>query len=143
MKDQKWRYSITAGLLGLGWFVVLLIPSITRNWLADNTFLNMVYLIAASVLIARLGRKYIGRAETFGGHLVRATLLPYLGAFIFLTIWNLQIWGKTLLFGGLANVHDTFSLYYMGLIAVTVSLYVVIPYGLFCQYIMQRVYYTD
>ena len=143
MKAANWKYFLTAGALGLGWFVVLLIPSITRNWLADNTLLNLVFLIIASVLIARLGRKYIGRAETFGGHFWRAALLPYLGTIIFLTLWNVQIWGKTVLFGGLANLHDTFSLYYMGLISVTVSLYVVIPYGLFCQYTMQRVSGTD
>ncbi|MGH8016615.1 MAG: hypothetical protein ACREBV_10515, partial [Candidatus Zixiibacteriota bacterium] len=137
MENQKLKYLLTAAVLGLGWFVVLFIPSMTRNWLIENTFLNIVFLVIASVLIARLGRRYIGRAESFGGHLVRATLLPYLGTFIFLTIWNIQIWGKTLLFGGLANLHDSFSLYYMGLIAVTVSLYVVIPYGLFCQYTMQ------
>lgn len=91
MKEQKLKYTITAGLLGLGWYVVLLIPSMTREWLAENAIMNTVYLIAASVLVARLGRKYIGRSETFGGHFFRAQLLPYLGTVIFLTIWNLQI----------------------------------------------------
>jgi hypothetical protein len=143
MADLKWKYFLTAGALGLGWFVVLLIPSMTRQWLVEDVFLNIVFLIIASVLVAILSRKYISRSESMGGNFIRAMLLPYLGTILFLTMWNLVSWGKTWLFGGLANLHDTFSLYYMGLISVTVSLYVVIPYGIFCQYTMQRIYYSD
>lgn len=68
------RYCATAAGLGAGWFVVLLIPGMTR--------------------------------------------------------------GRTLVFGGLANLHDTLSLYVMGLMAVTLACFVVVPYGLFCQYVM-------
>jgi len=143
MRAANWKYFLTAGALGLGWFVVLLIPSTTREWLLENAFQNLLYLIIASILTALVGRKYINRAETFWGYVARAALMPYLGCILFLTIWNLIFWFETLIFGGLANAHDTFSLYYMGLISVTVSLYVVIPYGLFCQYTMQRMYYSD
>ena len=37
------------------------------------------------------------------------------------------------LFGGLANLHDTLSLYVMGLTATAISFYVVIPYDLACS----------
>ena len=141
--SQNWKYFLTAGALGLGWFVVLLIPSITREWLLENSFQNLLYLIIASVLTALIGRKYIDRAENLGGYFWRAVLMPYLGCILFLTIWNLIFWTKTLIFGGLANAHDTWSLYVMGLTAVTFSLYVVVPYGFFCQYTMQKISFSN
>ena len=85
------RYCTTAAALGAGWFVVLLVPGMTRQW----------------------------------------------GCFVFLTLWATLLWAPTLVFGGLANLHDTLSLYVMGLTATAISFYVVIPYGLACQYVMK------
>jgi hypothetical protein len=90
----------------------------------------------ASVLVAELCRRYIGNADTLGEHLVRATLLPYLGCLMFLTFVAALMWARTLWFGGLANLHDTLSLYGMGLLAAVLSCLVVVPYGLLCQYVM-------
>ena len=129
---------MTAGVLGLGWFLVLLIPGITRTWLLSSVGMNIVCLIAASVFVALVFRPFIDRAETFTEHLLRAAVIPLVGCFVFLSLWNAALWGRTLLFGGLANIHDTLSLYVMGMLATVVSCLVVIPYGLLCQYVMSR-----
>jgi uncharacterized membrane protein YhdT len=130
------RYCATAAGLGAGWFVALLIPGMTRGWLLADTWQNLACLVVASVLVAVSCRRFIGRAESFSDHLVRAAVMPYLGCLVFLTLWAALLWARTLVFGGLANLHDTLSLYVMGLMAVTLACFVVVPYGLFCQYVM-------
>jgi hypothetical protein len=137
------RYCLTAGLLGAGWFVVLMVPRITREWLLGDVWRNLISLVIASVLVAILCRRPIGRAETFGDHLVRAALVPYLGCFTFLSLWAALFWTQSLLFGGLANAHDTVSLYAMGMTAAALSFFVVIPYGLLCQYVMHGVLHSN
>ena len=62
---------------------------------------------------------------------------PNVGCVVFLTLWAVWLWVHTLLFGGLANLHDTLSLYVVGFTAVTISSYVVLPYSLLCQRVMQ------
>jgi hypothetical protein len=130
---------VTAGTLGGGWFVVLLLPSITREWLLNDAFRNLFCLVLASVIVALLCREFISRASTFGEHLIRAALVPYAGCFVYLTLWAAMLWIRSLLFGGLANFHDTISLYAMGFVASVISCFVVVPYGLFCQYIMNSI----
>jgi hypothetical protein len=130
------RYCAVAGGLGLGWFVVLLVPSITRGWLLENVWQNLACLAGASVIVAVWCRRFIAAAETLSDHVVRGAALPYLGCVVFLSLWAASFWARTLLFGGLANVHDTLSLYVMGLTAAAISFLVVIPYGLLCQYVM-------
>jgi hypothetical protein len=71
--------------------------------------------------------------------LVRATVIPYLGCIVFLSLSAAMLWTRNFLYGGLANLHDTVSLYVMGLTATTVSFFVVIPYGLLCQYVTSAV----
>ena len=137
------RYCSTAGGLGVGWFVVLLIPGMTREWLLANKWQNLGCLVVSSVIVAVVFRRFIGSADTLWDYLVRATMIPYLGTFVFLSLWTALLWTRTLLYGGLANLHDTLSLYVMGMIAVTVSFFVVIPYGLLCQYIMNSVAYSE
>ena len=130
------RYSVTAALLGAGWFVVLLIPRITRTWLLEDVWTNLACLIITSVAVSVLCRRTIERAETTGDHLIRAALIPYLGCLVFLSLWTAIHWGQTLLYGGLANLHDTMSLYLMGMTAALLSCFIVVPYGLLCQYVM-------
>lgn len=84
-------------------------------------------------------REPIGTAETFGSRLLRAVVLPWLGCFVFLTLWTGLLWASSLIFGGLANLHDILSLYVMGLTATAISFYVVVPYGLVCQHVMESV----
>jgi hypothetical protein len=111
----------------------------TREWLLPNVGQNLLGLAVASVLVAFACRHYIGRAESTRAHVVRAVVVPYLGCLAFLTLWNVMFWARTLVFGGLANLHDTMSLYVFGLVAVTLSAYVVIPYGILCQRVMHAV----
>ncbi len=130
------RYCSTAGALGVGWFVVLLLSGITREWLLSNIWQNLACLVVASILVALVCREFIGRAETLGEQLLRAVVIPYLGCLVFLSLSAALLWARTFMFGGLANLHDTLSLYVMGMTAAAVSFFVVIPYGLLCQYVM-------
>jgi hypothetical protein len=130
------RYCLAAGALGLGWFVVLLLPGVTRGWLLADVWQNLGCLVVASAGIALMCRRFIGNAVTRWDHLVRATLIPYLGCLVFLTLSAALLWARSLLHGGLANLHDTLSLYAMGMTAAAVSFLVVIPYGLVCQYVL-------
>ncbi len=111
----------------------------TREWLLADVLQNLGCLVVASVIVAVACRGFIDRADTLGAHVVRATVIPYLGCIVFLSLSAAMLWARTLLYGGLANLHDTVSLYVMGLTATTVSLFVVIPYGLLCQYVMNSV----
>jgi hypothetical protein len=131
------RYVSAAAMLGVGWFVVLLVPKTTREFLLQDAARNLAFLAIASVIIAVAFRKFIAAAETFGGDLVRALILPYAGTVVYLSLVAGAIWTEQLLFGGLANLHDTLSLYAMGLVAAILACLVVVPYGLLCQYVMR------
>ena len=130
------KYYVTAGALGIGWFVVLLVPSVTREWLLADILQNLGCLVVASIIVALAARRFISNADTFGEHLLRATEIPYLGCLVYLSLSAGLLWLQTFLYGGLANVHDTLSLYVIGLSAAAISFFVVIPYGLLCQYAM-------
>jgi hypothetical protein len=133
------KYCAVAAALGCGWFLVLLVPAITREWLLADIFQNVGCLVVASIIVALLVRKFISSAETFSENLLRATVIPYLGCLLYISFSAGLLWLDTFLYGGLANVHDTLSLYVMGLTAAAVSFFVVVPYGLLCQYAMKWV----
>ena len=133
------RYGLTAAALGVGWFILLLVPRITREWLLADILQNLGCLIVASVIVAVACRRFIDGAETLGEHLLRAAVIPYLGCIVFLSLIAAILWARSFVFGGLANLHDTVSLYVMGLTATTLSLFVVVPYGLLCQYVMNSI----
>ena len=137
------KYCAAAGALGCGWFVVLLVPTVTREWLLADVFKNLGCLVVASIIVSLAARKFISSAETFGQHLMRATVIPYLGCLVYISLSAGLLWLQSVLYGGLANVHDTLSLYVMGLTAAAVGFFVVIPYGLFCQYVMRLISITD
>ena len=137
------KYCAVAGALGCGWFIVLLLPTVTREWLLADIFQNLGCLVVASIIVALAARKFISSAETFSENLLRATVIPYLGCLVYISLSAGLFWLDTFLYGGLANVHDTLSLYVMGLTAAAVSFFVVIPYGLLCQYAMRSVSNTD
>jgi hypothetical protein len=130
------KYASAAALLGAGWFVVLLLPTTTRGWLLEEAPRNLALLVVASVVVALAFRRFIAGADTFGSQLARAVILPYVGCLVYLGLVAAWIWVEDLLFGGLANLHDTLSLFVMGLTAAALSFLVVVPYGLLCQYVM-------
>ena len=131
------RYYLMAAILGAGWFPVLLVPAVTRQWLLDDSVQNLGCLVVASVVVALVCRSFIGSADSPGDHLLRAVVVPLVGCLAFLTLWAALIWARSLISGGLANLHDTLSLYAMGVTATAISFYVVVPYGLLCQYVMR------
>lgn len=132
------RYVAAAAALGAGWFVVLLLPAMTRDWLLAAPWRNGGLLVVSSVLVAVALRRFIASAETTGQDLLRAVLMPLAGAVVYLTLCNAAIWAESLIRGGLANAHDTLSLYVMGLAATVLSCFVVVPYGWLCQTVMNR-----
>lgn len=137
------KYCAVAGTLGCGWFIVLLLPTVTREWFLADIFQNLGCLVVASIIVALAAHKFISSAETFSENLLRATVIPYLGCLVYISLSAGLLWLDTFLYGGLANVHDTLSLYVMGFTAAAVSFFVVIPYGLLCQYAMRSVSNTD
>ena len=136
-------YLGVAGLLGLGWFAVLLVPSWTRQWLlADRGFMagNIALLVATSMVVAWYFRGAIGSARRFGAQLARAVLLPFVGCVIYLTLWNGYAWARDRAGGAPGNLHDSLVLYYWGLQSAVVASFVTIPYGLVCQIVMKRAF---
>jgi hypothetical protein len=132
------RYAALAALLGAGWFPVLLLPYLTREWLLKEPLRNILLLALASVIVALAFRHFIARASSLWSHFKRAILLPYLGCLVFLTLTAGVIWAEHFLYGNLADLHDTLSLYYMGFVSAVTGCGVVVPYGLVCQFVMNR-----
>ena len=84
-------------------------------------------------------------APEYYGLLAFAQFLPALPLALFAGViadrndrCHMLIWTQSLLQDGLANLHDTLSLYAMGLMATALSCYVVVPYGYVCQRVMHR-----
>ena len=133
------RYFVTAALLGAGWFVVLLIPPWTRQWFLGARRAigwHIALLTLASVLVAWIFRSYIGGASGTGQHLKRALLLPYAGCFIYLVLWNVLTCIQATSYGWPLEIHDMLVLFPWGLSFALAAFFVVIPYGLLCQYVM-------
>jgi hypothetical protein len=139
---SNYRYYATAGILSLGWLGVLMIPGWTRAWFIgteSSWAWNALFLIGTGLMLAKWFRSPIGRARTFSEHLHMAIVVPYIGSMAYLTIYNIWIWVHHWLFGGLATIHDTMSLYVLGFSAAVMAFFVIIPYGLLCQWLMNKV----
>ena len=129
-------YYMLAAILGAGWFLVLLVPPWTRQWLIGEPRMvgwTMGEMMLTSVIVAATFRRAIQTSDTWGAHVLRALTIPYAGCLIYLTVWNLRVWARTLLFGGLANLHDSIAVYYWGTFYALIACFVVVPYGLVCQ----------
>lgn len=131
-------YALTAALLGAGWFMVLLAPRLTREWLLGDVPGNLACLVGASVMVALAGRRFIRRADgTLGAWLARATILPGAGTFVFLTLTALRLAGRRFAGGEGIGTHDAISLYMLGFTSMVLAAWVVFPYGLICQFVLQ------
>lgn len=135
------RYYATAGVLGVGWLGVLMIPGWTRSWLlgAAGSWRWQALLLGITGLVVAAGfRRPIAAARSRADHLRMAVLVPYAGCVVYLTLFNAWIWARSWWLGGLANLHDSLSLYLLGIGAAATAFFVVIPYGLLCQWLMNR-----
>lgn len=134
-------YYVLAAILGAGWYLVLLLPPWTRAWLTGEPRTagwSIAELMLTSVIVAALFRRTIQTSHTWGAHMVRALTIPYAGCLVYLTVWNAGVWARTLLFGGLANLHDTMAVYVWGTRDALFSCFVVVPYGLVCQVVLKE-----
>jgi len=137
------RYVTVAALLGAGWFPVLLLQRMTREWLLDDPILNILCLVAASVIVALVFRRAIRRSERFTTDLVYAIVVPFVGCLVYLTLWNSVLLIHDLAAGRDINIHDMLSVYAMGITAVSMSLFITVPYGFACQYGMKAVSWVE
>ena len=134
-------YYLLAAVLGAGWFLVLLIPTWTRSWLIGEPRMigwTMGEMVVTSVIVAAIFKRAIQLSDSWGAHILRSLTIPYAGSFVYLTVWNARVWTRTLLFGGLANLHDTMAVYYWGMCYAVVACFVVVPYGLLCQVVLKE-----
>jgi len=134
------RYYGTALLLGLGWCAILLIPDTTRAWLltSGDSLMNLLALLATSVVTARIFRRWITTARSRRANLLRALLIPWAGCVIYLTVYNGYAGAMDFLNTGRVNVHDSVVLYYWGFVYVLLVGYVVFPYSFLCQWLLNR-----
>ena len=123
------KYCAAAAILGCGWFVVLLVPSVTREWLLTDVFKNLGCLVVASIIVALAARKFISSADSFGEHLLRAAGNSLSGLSCLHKFFRRTNLVTTFLYGGLANLHDTLSLYVIGFTAAAVAFVVVSRMG--------------
>src|SRR5204862_127749 len=106
------------------WFRVLLIPTWTRSWLIGEPRMigwTMGEMVVTSVIVAAIFKRAIQLSDSWGAHILRSLTIPYAGSFVYLTVWNARVWTRTLLFGGLANLHDTMAVYYWGMCYAVVA----------------------
>lgn len=135
------RYYLIAVLLSAGWPIVLAIPGWTRSWFFGGHGQwrgHLVGLVLAGLILARLFRGRISDARSSAENWRLGILVPYLGCVVYLTIVNLWIWVTHWVHGGLANLHDTLSLYLWGVVGALLACFVVIPYGVFCLWVLSR-----
>jgi hypothetical protein len=138
---KRVRYLATAGLLGLGWFAVLLVPGWTRAWLSPDlrgAASNAALLVVTSMAIAWIFRRVIARASSWRDRWLRAALLPYVGCVLYLTLWNAVEAARGLAHGAPFQAHDAAVLYVWGLGQALLACFVVVPFGLLCQWALER-----
>ena len=136
------RYELTAFLLGIVWYVALLIPSITRQTLHFN-YNGKVPTYPIVMLLLMCGVS-VGLAEGFRSWIVNARgwqnmalglMLPFIGAILFGCLTSV-VW---LGFGAdpreLSKILVMFPLF--GLWYAVISWAVVIPLGCLSQFLMR------
>ena len=135
---SKLKYYSTAAVLGIGWFLVLLIPVMPRGWLLHEGLApyNLAFLVISSVLVSFIFRHAISTAKTIGKHVACGCLIPYVGCIVYLTI-NYVFLRARGFFG--REWPDPFVLYVFGLFLAVRSFFVVLPFGILSQYVMNRI----
>jgi len=138
----RWSYPIVAFLLGVIWYVGLLLPEVTRGWLLHFPIAHLLIMCVSSLLVALSARKLISRARGIM-HVVLAVMLPVYGALLFTIGSSLFLLAVTLLQHGVgwafAQAHDFLVIPFWGLLATGAAYYVVFPLGLLSQIVMKAV----
>ncbi len=98
----RWSYPIVAFLLGVIWYVGLLLPEVTRGWLLHFPIAHLLIMCVSSLLVALSARKLISRARGIM-HVVLAVMLPVYGALLFTIGSSLFLLAVTLLQLGLLS----------------------------------------
>lgn len=132
-------YYTAASILGAGWLLVLLIPRMTGQWIRVGPQWSVAPLILGSILTAHLFRNWISRARTTREQLLRALVIPYAGCLIYLTLLNVFIEAENLRIGAHITAHNSIARYVWGSFSAIVGFYIVIPYGLVCQLVLNRI----
>jgi hypothetical protein len=95
------RYVASAGGLGLGWYLVLQVPSTTRGFLAGiGQVTSALLLCLVSILVATVLRRFIANADN---DLWLTVVGPYSGAVLFGLATAVTLWVRT------ASAHSTTS----------------------------------
>jgi hypothetical protein len=133
------RYVLVAALLGAGWFPLMLLPPLSRGWLLEAPFQNLVLLMSSSVIVAIALRRFIAGATGMRAHVWRGVVVPYLGCVVYLTAAAIVLWIRDPRTSGALNVHDMLSLYWLGFVAALMAFPIVVLYGIACQMVLHAV----
>ena len=135
------QYIGVAFLLGLLWCAALMVPEVTRDvMLADRPTISALLLCAVSAIVATVFRRAISRARTGWRFAALALGLPFVGAalwFLSATLINWLIGPCDAPMWDVAVTAVTVLPFALGAVAVS-AYYVVIPMGVFSQYVMHR-----
>jgi len=122
-----WLASIGFGVL---WSVVLHLLPWSSGFLGNGKPLEATLLfIATSLVVAIAFRGPIVRASSRKANLLLGALLPYCGTAVFLSLW-------LLFYGGF---HEAAAIFFWGFYAALALCWAIVPMGLLCQYVMNRV----
>ena len=148
------RYSHIAFLMGLPWYIALLVPMWTRDFLLyglidDRSGLSLVFWRVNSVILlclTSLGvavtcRRWIVNAKGWQ-NLFLGAALPFYGCTLFLvSVLLVGLLGEAMWIGGELNLHELYDEYFIilpwGLMYTAFSVYVVIPMGCLSQVAMR------
>ena len=153
MKHAKAKYFVSAGTLGVIWFLVLLIPLATREVLLPQEtrtleFLAVrVFLVAVtSVILAVAFKRFIVRTQDVWLSSLVSLVLPLVGTLIFVLVEFLTLLSRENLLrvGWEQLMQILFVRLIMSVpIGIHYAFYVMVPMGFISQYVMNRAGRSD
>jgi glycopeptide antibiotics resistance protein len=132
-------YYLAATALGAGWMLVLSVPNMTRKFIPLSPRWNVASLIIGSIVIAYVFKSWISRRGGLGAQVGRAIVITYVGCVVYLTLVSLFFEAESLRFGVTESFRDWLPRYFWGTISAVCAFYVVVPYGVFCQLVLNRI----
>jgi len=139
INSNQIRYYLIAGLLGIGWFPVLLISPMHRHILSlDQSEMKLVtfcFLIFTSLLISIVFRSFIVRSISLKIDCIIAIALPLIGCLIYVSLNNFY---DVIFYSGHFR-HDHIILYFWGMLWTIIFLPAFLLYSLFCLFMLRRI----